>query len=113
MPEGAHTAFARAVDDQGVTNRSAPVTFGVVTPPRLLDATRLPDGRFQMTFPTRVGLRYQVQFSEDILNWFNAGPPLLGNGQPQNWIDNGPPFTPTPPQTTPHRFYKVVVLPAP
>ena len=113
LPEGAHTAFARAVDDQGVTNRSAAVNFGVVTPPRLADATRLPDGRFQMTFPTRVGLKYQVQFSEDLVNWFNAGAPLFGNGQPQSWIDSGPPLTPTPPQNTPRRFFKLNVLTAP
>ena len=113
VPEGAHTAFARAIDDQGVTNRAAPVTFGVATPPRLSDATRLPDGRFQMTFTTRVGLSYQVKFSEDLVDWFNAGPPLVGDGQPRTWIDNGPPLTPTPPQTTPHRFYKLIVLTAP
>lgn len=113
VPEGAHTAFARAVDDQGVTNRSLTVNFGVTSPPRLMDATRLPDGRFQMSFPTSAGLSYQVQYSENLLNWFNAGAPLAGMGQPQIWIDNGPPLTPAPPQTTPHRFYKVVVLPAP
>ena len=113
VPEGAHTAYARAIDDQGVTNRSTPVTFGVVTPPRLMDATRLPDGRFQMTFPTRAGLSYQVQFSENLVNWFNAGAPLFGSGQPQTWIDHGPPLTPAPPQSTPHRFYKLVVLTGP
>ena len=113
VPEGAHTAYARAIDDQGVTNHSAVVNFAVTSPPRLMDATRLPDGRFQMSFPTSAGLSYQVQYSENLLNWFNAGAPLPGTGQPQIWIDNGPPLTPTPPQTTPHRFLKVVVLPAP
>lgn len=111
--EGTHTVFARAVNDQGVTNRSAVVTFTVVSAPQLLNAARLPDGSFRMTFPTTLGLNYQVQYSENLVNWFNAGAPLAGTGQPLIWIDAGLPFTPALPANTAHRFYKVVMSPAP
>jgi hypothetical protein len=81
--------------------------------PRLTEPTRLPDGRFQMSIPTVVGANYQVQYSENLVNWFNAGPPLAGTGQPLVWIDAGPPLTPVSPQAAPHRFYKVTVVPVP
>lgn len=111
--EGAHTIFARAVNDQGVTNRSAIVTFTVVSVPQLLNAARLPDGSFRMTVPTGIGLNYQVQYSENLVTWFNAGPPLAGTGQPLVWIDAGQPLTPALPANTAHRFYKVVMTLAP
>lgn len=111
--EGTHTVFARAVNDQGVTNRSAIVTFTVVSEPQLLNAARLPDGSFRMSFPTTLGLNYQVQYSENLVNWFNAGAPLAGTGLPLVWIDAGLPLTPALPANTAHRFYKVVIPPAP
>jgi hypothetical protein len=67
----------------------------------------LPDGRARLRFNTQPGRRYLVQFSPDLAGWFDAGSAFTADEPISEWIDPGPPLTPTSPGITPQRFYRV------
>lgn len=56
----------------------------------------------EVTWPTVIGSRYQIQFSEDNQIWLNAGDPLDGTGGILSWLD----------RTRGHsrRFYRIATL---
>jgi len=71
-----------------------------VTPLGLTAPAILTSGEFQFGFDTAGGVKYEVEYSSDLLNWY----PLLtvrGNGLPVTLID---------PNTTgsPKRFYRII-----
>lgn len=51
---------------------------------------------------------YQLQWSSNLTNWFNAGPKVNGTGVPIQWTDNGPPLTPSAPSGSSLRFYRLI-----
>jgi len=53
---------------------------------------------------------YQVEYSPDLMTWFNGPPLILAQGSPTTWTDNGPPHTPALPFDTSQRFYRVFQL---
>jgi hypothetical protein len=73
----------------------------------------LADGRFLVEFGTRVGWVYWVQYSEDLVGWWTADPPVTGTGSRVQWIDGGPPKTHRHPADEPGRFYRVLEARAP
>ncbi|MHB9008979.1 MAG: glucoamylase family protein, partial [Limisphaerales bacterium] len=65
-------------------------------------------GPFTVTWPTTVGVRYQVEYSPDLERWW-ASPTgtLTAEESPLSWLDAGPPATETLPRSVPRRFYRV------
>lgn len=72
-----------------------------------------------LSFDTRPGEVYEIQFSDDGRTWLPALPHLRAAGAQAIWIDKGAPKTPTHPMLTivpggipvPLRLYRVVELP--
>ena len=72
-----------------------------------------------LSFDTRPGEVYEIQFSDDGKTWQPAMPHLQASGVQAFWIDKGAPKTPTHPMLTivpggipaPLRLYRVVELP--
>lgn len=71
----------------------------------------LEDGRFLVEFESEPGRQYAVEYSDDLNRWLPAGPPLIAGGTKTQWIDYGPPLTPTAPEKGLQRYYRVVKLP--
>jgi hypothetical protein len=71
----------------------------------------LPDKSYLVDFKTLPNRVYYVQYSSDLANWSTAIPAIAGSGSEFDWIDSGPPETPTPPSAQPRRFYRVILLP--
>jgi hypothetical protein len=63
-----------------------------------------------LTYPTRVGRNYRVQFTNNLgQSWQNVpGSLVLGNGNVATWTDDGT-NTGSPPNTQVRRFYRVAV----
>ena len=55
--------------------------------------------------------RYQVQYSPDLSDWFDAGSPVPGTGGPVNFLDDGTPTGGTPPISADRRYYRLDVRP--
>ena len=60
-----------------------------------------------LEFTTMVGGRYGVQFSADNVTWKTSGLPMTAGGTRLQWIDSGPPKTPSLPGPG-SRFYRAV-----
>jgi hypothetical protein len=54
---------------------------------------------------------YQIEYSSDLLTWFNSPTGDLSvTNSTATWTDNGPPATGSSPAATPNRFYRVLQL---
>lgn len=87
---------------------------GVTGSPSLFSRTparQLPDGRFQLAFPTLLNRRYQVQYSDDLVEWKTAVGQVLGTGGEVEWVDAGPPQTDSPPNSGAVRMYRIAFAP--
>jgi hypothetical protein len=62
-------------------------------------------------FNTLSNRLYSIQYSTNLVDWRAVQPPISGNGNWVQWIDNGQPKTDNPPATQPARFYRLVLLP--
>jgi hypothetical protein len=89
----------------------------------------LPDGSYLLDFLTKTNRQYFVFYATNIVsgatvenpftssNWFVAPKPgpdgrgISGNGGPVQWIDYGPPLTPTLPTNAPYRYYRAFEKP--
>ncbi len=71
----------------------------------------LQDKTFLVEFKTLPNRVYYLQYSADLLNWSTANPAIVGTGGVYDWIDSGPPETPTLPSAQSRRFYRVILLP--
>lgn len=67
----------------------------------------LPTGDVLIEFPSVIGEAYVIQYSDDGLLWREVLPRVVAGGTRQQWIDNGPPKTASPPGMTKTRFYRV------
>jgi hypothetical protein len=81
------------------------------TAQRVHRALMLPNRSFLVEFPSMSNRVYYLQYSSDLTNWLTAQPALTGNGTWYQWIDSGLPKTESAPAITPHRFYRVMLLP--
>jgi len=61
-----------------------------------------------LTWATQPGRTYQVEYSPDLVTWFQAvGGETNATGTMASWTDAGPPATPTAPFSVGDRFYRV------
>jgi alkaline phosphatase D len=69
-----------------------------------------PDGGGQVTvtFPTRPGRSYRVEYTDDLDGWLPASAALPGDGSEKQWTDDGS-NTGSLPGATPQRFYRIAV----
>jgi hypothetical protein len=76
----------------------------------------LPGGNVLLEFDSTPGSWYRVRYSHDMVNWFDCPVPIQAANNRMQWIDNGAPFTISPPSSVPSRFYlvnEITVVPAP
>jgi len=59
-----------------------------------------------LTWPATIGVRYQIEWSPDLAQWFPIGTPTLASSTVMTWTDDGS-QTGTAPGTDPRRFYKL------
>ncbi len=76
-------------------------------PFRLDSAGLLPDRTFILEWSGALNRRYWVEWSPNLEEWHRVEPAIRGDTEPLNWIDSGPPGTPTPPATARMRYYRV------
>ena len=69
---------------------------------------KLPNGQILLEFDGALGDEYYIQYSYDQSTWITVMPPIPGLGSLQQWVDNGPPKTDSPPQSAAKRYYRVV-----
>lgn len=74
---------------------------------------QLPDQSVLLEFPSTVGISYQPQYSDDGMEWRNAGNPVIASSNRTQWIDQGPPRTTVHPRNTSGRLYRVIELAGP
>lgn len=58
-------------------------------------------------FPSVPGTAYLIEFSSDNRTWTVSPIPIRAGGTAVQWIDRGPPLTPTPPAAAASRYYRV------
>jgi hypothetical protein len=68
VPPGSHKLIARATNDSGETADSSPVTIFVGSPPEI-HLFSLSDGIASFLLLGELGLRYRVDFSNDLAEW--------------------------------------------
>ena len=69
-------------------------------------AMLLKPGMFMIEFPSEPGVLYQIQYSDDGLNWLDSLSRIRAAGTRTQWIDQGAPRTASPPGSG-TRFYRV------
>jgi YVTN family beta-propeller protein len=103
-------------DGDGVTN-AAEFTAGTnpadqltVNPPMNTAITSAPGGALMLTWHGAPLGEYEITWTTDFMVWTPIGSgrrTALPGGGPMIWTDNGPPDTPSPPQSSSRRFYRV------
>ena len=68
----------------------------------------LPNEDKLLEFASTVGETYTIQFSKNGKDWIDVVPDVIAGANVTQWVDNGPPKTPSHPRTTKNRFYRVV-----
>ena len=68
-----------------------------------------PSGAFTITWPSKSGRSYQVEYSPDLARWFMSPVGFLtASGAALSWTDAGPPATDSTPAAASRRFYRVL-----
>lgn len=69
----------------------------------------LANGNVLLEFLSEPGSNYTIQYSSDGATWFDVQPSVTAGATRTQWIDNGPPKTPSPPGAgeDKSRFYRV------
>ncbi len=68
----------------------------------------LPNQDKLLEFISVVGETYTIQFSQNGEEWTNVVPDVIAGANVTQWVDNGPPKTPSHPSAEKNRFYRVV-----
>ena len=68
----------------------------------------LPNGDKLLEFLSTPGDSYTVQYSHNGEDWFDVLPAVIAGANVTQWVDNGPPKTPSHPSTMKSRLYRVV-----
>jgi len=70
---------------------------------------KLPNGHMLIEFPSTLGKEYTVVYSTNVMfsNAMIAPPAIIAPANEVQWIDYGPPTTPSEPVNSPARFYRV------
>ncbi|OYV07435.1 MAG: hypothetical protein CFE26_00995 [Verrucomicrobiales bacterium VVV1] len=105
--------FAPVLSVEALPTSAVSDTNGAGVQPRFVPLT---GGNVLLEFPSIPGRWYRVRYSHDMVNWFDSPVPIQASNNRMQWIDNGAPFTISPPSSVPSRFYRVneiTVVPAP
>ena len=73
---------------------------------------KLDDGAFLIEFPSVPGDCYEIQYSDNAVDWLASPTTIRAAGNRVQWIDRGPPRTHAVPPPAGSRFYRVKELPA-
>ena len=68
----------------------------------------LPNGDMLLEFLSTPGDSYTIQYSHNGEDWFGVLPAVTAGANVTQWVDNGPPKTPSHPSTMKSRLYRVV-----
>jgi fibronectin type 3 domain-containing protein len=68
------------------------------------------DGSVVIEFNAVPGKPYRIQYSADAASWKSCPVSIRAGGTKVQWIDRGPPWTDSPPSSSPRRFYRVQSL---
>jgi hypothetical protein len=105
--------FAPVLSVETLPTSAVSDTNGAGVQPRM---RVLPGGNVLLEFDSTPGSWYRVRYSHDMVNWFDCPVPIQAANNRMQWIDNGAPFTISPPSSVPSRFYlvnEITVVPAP
>jgi hypothetical protein len=69
------------------------------------------NGKLVIEFIAIPGKTYSVQYTADMQTWNTALPPITATSTRIQWIDSGPPKTPSLPGGLGQRFYRVIQSP--
>ena len=69
------------------------------------------DGKLVIEFIAIPGATYSVQYTADMQTWNTALPPIIATSTRVQWVDSGPPKTPSVPGGLGQRFYRVIQSP--
>lgn len=72
---------------------------------------KMEDGAFLIEFPSVPGDRYEIQYSDNAVDWLASPTTIRAAGNRVQWIDRGPPRTHAVPPSEGSRFYRVKELP--
>ena len=72
----------------------------------------LASGDVMIEFTAVIGGIYTIQYSDNGESWVDVTPQVVSGGTKQQWVDNGPPKTTSPPGTVQKRFYRVLQMSA-
>jgi hypothetical protein len=98
--------FAAQVTDSASVAVTKGFTVAVFPQFIPLTPTPLPGGNVQVTWPSILGLHYQMEYSPDLGQWFSIGVPAPGTGATMPWTDDGS-QTGSPPSAATKRFYRL------
>lgn len=92
------------------------VTDGLPTRPAgtelAIDRTRFHQGRVFLDFQSTAGKTYYILYSASPVGPFDISfPGVAGTGSPLQWVDTGPPRTPSLPGTASTRYYRLLQAP--
>lgn len=102
--DGLFTIPAVPITSAGTTLTLTPVSQSAPT------IITINNDAVQLTWPTLTGVRYQIEWSPDLAQWFPVGSASLGTGWNMTWIDDGS-ATPSPPLNATERFYRLRLSP--
>ena len=71
-----------------------------------------PDGGQLIEWSAEFGRRYAVQYSDNLTTWHQVEPAVTAPANRVQWVDDGPPKTASHPRSVPHRYYRILELPA-
>jgi hypothetical protein len=110
-PASNHTGTAEITLSVSDGSRSVSTAFTVtVFPIPSLGPLTLPGAnQAQVQWLSQAGVRYQVCFSPDLLQWIDVGTPVTATNGLDIWMDDGT-LTGSPPGAAPRRFYRVKVV---
>ena len=99
------TFIVQATDATGGT-ATQQYTLTIEPPGFAATVTRNADGSATLTWPTTIGGRYQVEYSDDLVKWTALGSAMQAASSIMTWTDDGT-QTGTLPSAATRRFYRV------
>lgn len=91
-----------------VTNAGTTLALAVVS--TAAPALNVLSASFTLTWPTTSGVRYQIEWSPDLVQWLPASESKIADGTTMTWSDDGS-QTGSAPSSQPSRFYRLRIGP--
>jgi len=106
---GTQTITVQATDATGgsaTQQITLTIAAPAIVPTFSVSSARNVDGSITVSWPTTIGGWYQIETSNDLINWAFVGNSVAATTSTMTWTDNGT-QTSTHPSTEPKRFYRV------